>query len=87
MAATGNEVLYVSRNGSYKAITAQDVANLGSTGLVNSVNGQTNIVVLDAEDVGALPDTAVAANVDPVSVTFAADLVAALIAAGLMEAA
>lgn len=87
MAATGNEVLYVSRNGSYNSITAQDVANLGSTGLVNSVNGQTDVVVLDASDVGALPDTAVAANVDPESVTFADDLVAALIAAGLMEAA
>ena len=42
----------VSAQGNYKA-TVQDILDLTS---VSSVNGQTGAVVLDASDVGALPD-------------------------------
>lgn len=36
-----------------------DTAVAGASGAVDSVNGQTGVVVLDADDVGALPDTTV----------------------------
>ena len=37
-------------------------ASGGGTGAVESVNGKTGVVVLDADDVGALPDTTTAAD-------------------------
>ena len=46
-------------------------ASGGGTGAVDSVNGKTGVVVLDADDVGALPDTTTASDlgayVKPVS--------------------
>ena len=61
---------------------ARQIADAGGGGVVDSVNGQTGTVVLAAADVGAVavPDTPPAYSVDP------ADLAAALVAAGLMEA-
>lgn len=46
----------VSAQGNYK-VTVQDVLDLAAAAPVSSVNGQTGAVVLDASDVGALPDT------------------------------
>ena len=46
----------VSAQGNYKT-TVQDILDLASAAPVNSVNGQTGAVVLDASDVGALPDS------------------------------
>lgn len=46
----------VSAQGNYK-VTVQDVLDLAAASPVSSVNGQTGAVVLDASDVGALPDT------------------------------
>lgn len=46
----------VSAQGNYK-VTVQDVLDLAAAAPVSSVNGQTGTVVLDAGDVGALPDT------------------------------
>lgn len=54
----------VSAQGNYK-VTVQDVLDLAAAP-VDSVNGQTGAVVLDASDVGALPDT-YAAPVDSVN--------------------
>ena len=48
----------VSAQGNYK-VTVQDVLDLAAAAPVSSVNGQTGAVVLDADDVGALPDTTV----------------------------
>lgn len=48
----------VSAQGNYK-VTVQDVLDLAAAAPVSSVNGQTGAVVLDAGDVGALPDTTV----------------------------
>lgn len=46
----------VSAQGNYKATVADILARVPSSP-VSSVNGQTGAVVLDADDVGALPDT------------------------------
>ena len=46
----------VSAQGNYK-VTVQDLLDLAAAAPVSSVNGQTGTVVLDASDVGALPDT------------------------------
>lgn len=46
----------VSAQGNYK-VTVQDILDLAAASPVSSVNGQTGAVVLDADDVGALPDT------------------------------
>lgn len=48
----------VSAQGNYK-VTVQDVLDLVAAAPVSSVNGQTGAVVLDSDDVGALPDTTV----------------------------
>lgn len=48
------------------AWTRIDVQPAGSGGAVDSVNGQTGDVVLDAEDVGALPDTTKAIDIQGV---------------------
>ena len=55
----------VSAQGNYKT-TVQDILDLAGAAPVSSVNGQTGAVVLDASDVGALPDT-YAAPVDSVN--------------------
>ena len=39
-----------------KRINLQDIAPGAEVNTVDSVNGQTGVVELDAEDVGALPD-------------------------------
>ena len=49
------QVLSKSSNADY----AVQWATVSGGGAVDSVNGQTGVVVLDAEDVGALPDTTV----------------------------
>lgn len=52
----GSELVEIVQGGINKQVTAQDVADLGGGGgAVDSVNGQTGVVVLDAGDVGALP--------------------------------
>lgn len=75
--------------------TLEKLLEAGEAGEVVSVNGATGIVVLAADDVGALPDTSVAANVAAAAVPFADltaaankvnEIITALIAAGLMEA-
>lgn len=56
-ALTGAELMEVVQGGVNKQTTAQDIADLGGGGggAVDSVNGQTGVVVLDAIDVGADP--------------------------------
>lgn len=54
----GSELVEVVKGGTNSQTTTQDIADLGGGGgAVDSVNGQTGVVVLDASDVGALPDT------------------------------
>lgn len=52
-ALTGAEILELVQGGINKQTTAQDIADLGGGGAVDSVNGQTGVVVLDAFDVDA----------------------------------
>lgn len=56
-ALTGTELMEVVQGGVNKQTTTQDIADLGGGGggAVDSVNGQTGVVVLDAGDVGADP--------------------------------
>ena len=54
---TTGQVLAKSSNADY-AVTWVNQSG-GGGGAVDSVNGQTGVVVLDADDVGALPDTTV----------------------------
>lgn len=56
-APTGTELMEVVQGGVNKQLTAQQIADLGGGGggAVDSVNGQTGVVVLDAGDVGADP--------------------------------
>jgi hypothetical protein len=51
-ALNGTELLYMVQAGNDVKVTAQAVADLGG-GAVDSVNGQTGVVVLGAADVGA----------------------------------
>lgn len=59
----GNELVAVQLEGVWYQTTVQDIANLaffgsgggGGGGAVDSVNGQTGVVLLDAVDVGAVP--------------------------------
>lgn len=52
----GSEIVPVVKNGTTSRTTTQDIANLASGGgAVDSVNGQTGVVVLGAADVGAVP--------------------------------
>jgi hypothetical protein len=53
----GSETLEIVQGGANKKTTTQDIAALGGGGggAVDSVNGQTGVVVLDAGDVGADP--------------------------------
>jgi hypothetical protein len=60
--ATGAEMIEVVQGGVNKRLTTQQIADLGG-GAVDSVNGDTGVVVLDATDVGADP-TGSAAAVD-----------------------
>lgn len=60
----GPELVTVTQGGVTSQTTAQDIANLASPGgLVDSVNGQTGVVVLDAADVGATPDPSLLSGV------------------------
>lgn len=55
-ALTGTELVETVQGGVNVKTTAQDIADLASGGgAVDSVNGQTGVVVLDAGDVGADP--------------------------------
>jgi hypothetical protein len=62
-ALTGAEILEIVQGGANKQTTTQDIANLGGGGggAVDSVNGQTGVVELDAGDVGADPAGSAAA--------------------------
>lgn len=61
-ALTGTETLEIVQGGANKQTTTQDIADLGGGGgAVDSVNGQTGVVVLDAGDVGADPAGSAAA--------------------------
>lgn len=58
----GDELVAVQLGGVWYQTTVQDIANLasfgsggGGGGAVDSVNGQTGVVLLDAVDVGAVP--------------------------------
>lgn len=55
------DALNVTENGTYTASTghAYSPVSVNVTAPVQSVNGQTGVVVLDADDVGALPDDTV----------------------------
>jgi hypothetical protein len=71
--------------------TLEKLLAAGEAGEVTSVNGATGVVVLAADDVGALPDTAVAAFVDDADGTSLATLATSidalrdsLVTAGLM---
>jgi hypothetical protein len=55
-ALSGDEIIGASKDGGAVSLTAQQIADLGGGGgAVDSVNGQTGVVVLDATDVGADP--------------------------------
>lgn len=55
-ALSGDEIIGASKDGDAVSLTAQQIANLGGGGgAVDSVNGQTGVVVLGAGDVGADP--------------------------------
>lgn len=53
-ALDGTEEVPVVKAGITSRTTAQAIADLGGGGAVDSVNGQTGVVVLDAADVGAV---------------------------------
>lgn len=60
---TGTEVVALVQGGTSKRTTTQDIADLGGgSGAVDSVNGQTGLVVLDAGDIGNTPAGSIAAT-------------------------
>jgi hypothetical protein len=63
-ALTGAELVELVQGGVNKQTTAQDIADLGSGGggAVDSVNGQTGVVVLDAGDIAFTPTGTIAAT-------------------------
>lgn len=46
----GTELIHVVKSGNSRQTTAQDIADLGGGGAVDSVNGNTGAVVLDPDD-------------------------------------
>jgi hypothetical protein len=62
-ALTGSELIEAVQGGINVQTTTQDIADLGGGGgAVDSVNGQTGVVVLDAGDIGVTPAGGIAAT-------------------------
>jgi hypothetical protein len=65
---SGAEILTVEQAGVPIQVTTQQIADLdGAGGAVDSVNGQTGVVVLDAVDVGATIDPSLLSGVSNLS--------------------
>lgn len=61
-ALTGAELVELVQGGLNKKSTTQDIADLGGGGAVDSVNGATGVVVLDAGDIAFTPTGTIAAT-------------------------